>query len=229
MKRIFSTIATISSISGLVLIFTSVILAIYFFTDELVVRELSSKDKATAKAISNSPFTDAAIVKPKEKLVLELGLDKSELKLEQNYWKFEIPANTAVTHGAQIRVPSIGVDTSIFESQFAEYGLVNGVWRLPEHGAPDRPGPFVLAAHRWGFDGLSQAYREQHLFNKLPDLKVGEEIIINWNNKIFKYKVTAVEDNDHVSRIDDMILVTCRYYDSMQRVFIYAKMETQAI
>ncbi len=148
---------------------------------------------------------------------------KNDTTVIEDYHVFDVPTD-AGEFGNRLVIPSIGVDTTIWENQTGVQALDKRVWRMPYHGAPDRNSdPIVLAAHRWGEDHLSWEYRKQNLFLNLPEVKVGQEIKLTWFGEEYKYRVIHTEINSEVSRIDDLILMTCQSYHSPQRVFVYAE------
>jgi LPXTG-site transpeptidase (sortase) family protein len=136
-----------------------------------------------------------------------------------------IPENEAVAYGNTITIPSIGVDTSIYESLSGKLGLDKGVWRDPNHSTPEakeKNGPVVIAAHRWGPNDATWEYRNKHLFASFDRLKAGDEVFIKWNKKEYKYRISFIETNNQASRLDDLIMYTCLDYTSDQRIFVYA-------
>jgi LPXTG-site transpeptidase (sortase) family protein len=137
---------------------------------------------------------------------------------------FVVPNYEAADIGTRIKIESIGLDTTVYESQDPSLGLGAGVWRDPLYGYPDRDNgrPVVFAGHRWGEDRFSWEYRFQNLFTKFDQLKGGEEIIVTWNNREYKYKIRKVEENTLVTDTADLILYTCIYYFSPERIFVYA-------
>lgn len=137
--------------------------------------------------------------------------------------EFTVPANDVADIGTRIRIPSLKIDTSVYESWNIENALVKGVWRDPKHGTPDRFGePVVIAAHRWGENWFSWEYRKQHLFADFDQLQTGKEVIIIWNNVEYKYMIDHIEQNTYVSRSADLILYTCVDYNSSERIIVYA-------
>ena len=165
--------------------------------------------------------TDA---KKETEIITQTPLFMDETQDKQTQVQFEIPSDSAADLGNKLIVPTAGIDTTIWESTVGTYALEKGLWRMPYHETPDgESAPVVLAAHRWGADKLSWEYRKKNLFLNLPDVKVGDEITIIWFGAEIKYKVSHTEVNTEVSRIDDLILVTCQSYHTLNRVFVYAE------
>jgi len=133
-----------------------------------------------------------------------------------------IPENGAVDNGARIKIDSIGLDTNIYESWNADLALEKGVWRMPDQGTPittDRP--LVLSAHRWGLENLSWDFRAKNLFLNIPDINTGDIIEVTWNGEKYRYRVAALTEDVNVDRQADIMLITCKYYDSDIRYFVY--------
>lgn len=138
-----------------------------------------------------------------------------------------VPSGEAVTYGYRVRIPSQGLDTLIYECTTSECGLLkNAAWRIPEFGTPeDEDIITVIAAHRWGPDNFSTEKRIKELFYSFDKVQQGELIEIDWAGKTYKYQVTFKEENTVITRDeDDLILFTCKYYDSPIRIVVYAKL-----
>ncbi|MCA9387049.1 sortase [Candidatus Dojkabacteria bacterium] len=165
--------------------------------------------------------TDA---KKETEIITSKPLFLDETKSVNSQVEFDIPSDSAADLGNKLIVPTAGINTTIWESEIGTYALDKGVWRMPYHEAPDSDiSPVVLAAHRWGANSLTWEYRKQNLFLNLPDVKVGDEITIVWFGEEIKYRANHTEVNTEVSRIDDLILVTCQSYHTLNRVFVYAE------
>lgn len=127
-----------------------------------------------------------------------------------------------------IRIPSIGVETTILESPIEEYetALRQGVWIVPDFGVPVEQGPpVILVAHRFGYLSWTQAYREKNSFYKLPELENGDIVEIIWDQRKFVYEIYLGEDGTEISHYStDLILYTCRFLESDIRIFRYARL-----
>ena len=143
--------------------------------------------------------------------------------IEEESADLSIPSNTAVSNNVTIKISSIGVETIIFESLNGEQALNKGAWRSPYGGTPDNNFlPIILSAHRWGYETYSDEFRARNLFHNLPNINIGDYIIINWNNKEYRYKVTDLIESTQSEKTSDLILITCKYFNSPIRYFVYA-------
>lgn len=143
--------------------------------------------------------------------------------IEEESADLSIPSNTAVSNNFTIKISSIGVETIIFESLNGEQALNKGVWRSPFSGTPDNNVlPIILSAHRWGYETYTDEFRGKNLFLNLPNINIGDYVIINWNNKEYKYKVTDLIESTQSEKTSDLILITCKYFNSPIRYFVYA-------
>ena len=139
--------------------------------------------------------------------------------------------------GQYVEIPTLGIDTAVLEASSSAYedALRRGVWRVPEFGTPDGVSPsaslgqnngrlpIILAAHRFGYVAWTQRYREKNSFYKLPEVKVGESVVLTWNQHSYTYKVTKVEEGTEITDYSsDLILYTCKFLVSPIRVFVYA-------
>lgn len=139
-----------------------------------------------------------------------------------------IARDPSLPEGQYLAVPSLGIDTTVWEASNSAYeeALRKGVWRVPEFATPETAQvgrPIIMAAHRFGYVDWTQTYREKNSFYKLPDVKVGESIVVTWNQHRYTYKVTKIEEGDEITDYSsDLILYTCKFLVSPIRVFVYA-------
>ena len=160
-------------------------------------------------------------------------LSKSEVdKLtaaSQNASGRALPAfNPALPKTNRLIVPSIGVDTDIEEATYTNYesALKKGVWRVSDFGQPDKNGaPIILAAHRFGYIAWSNSYRHYNSFYNLPKMKVGDTVVIDWQQRQYTYGVYKTEKTTAISDYEaDLILYTCESLSGEERIFVYAKL-----
>jgi LPXTG-site transpeptidase (sortase) family protein len=140
-----------------------------------------------------------------------------------------IARDTSLPEGSFLAIPTIGVDTTIWEASSTEYeeALRQGVWRVPEFATPEESDgrPIILAAHRFGYIDWTQAYREKNSFYNLSEVKVGETVTITWNQHRYSYRVTKLEEGTEITDYSsDLILYTCKFLVSPQRIFVHAEL-----
>jgi LPXTG-site transpeptidase (sortase) family protein len=203
MKKLTHILANLNIVVGIFLAATSVLFLV-FPQQKTISADERKRDRETA-IIQKDLFTEK----------------KEEVKVPE---VILVPENEAVTYGSTIKVPSVGIDTSIYESKNINAALDKGVWRMPEHGTPANEGTTtVLAAHRWGPDNMPTEKRIKDLFYSLDKVNTGDVIEINWNGETYTYVVKDKEENSIVSKKPgDLILVTCKYYNSSMRIIVYA-------
>lgn len=130
--------------------------------------------------------------------------------------------------GGYVSIPAIGVKTVIIEQPSEDYeeALKQGVWRVPEFGTPmKRSLPTILVAHRFGYLRWSNQYRREHSFFNLPKIAVGERVYVAWGQREYVYEVYAADEGVQISDYSaDLILYTCQYLESEQRIFRYARL-----
>lgn len=146
----------------------------------------------------------------------------------------EVTKDVSLPDGHYLSIPSIGVDTIIWEGESDNYdkALKKGVWRVGDFASPDTSAssvqagkPMILAAHRFGYLEWSQEYRLKNSFYNLPDLKEGDEIEIVWDKHRYSYLVQEVVEGTEITDYSsDLILYTCKFLVSPERIFVYAKL-----
>lgn len=122
-------------------------------------------------------------------------------------------------------IDSIGVRGEIHEGDYSEAILRSGLWRVPEFGTPENnTTPIIIAAHRWGYLSWTAAFRKLNSFYNLPNLKIGDTVQINWNQRKFIYKIYAEDTGESITDYSaNLILYTCQLWNSPIRIFKYAK------
>ena len=108
-----------------------------------------------------------------------------------------------------------------------ERGLERGVVRIPDFGRTgDRDLPMILAAHRFGFRWWwENDYARQHSFYYLPDLRPGDLVTIIDGGRRWYYEIYASSEGVKITdEKADLVLYTCKYLNSNQRYFQYARL-----
>jgi len=147
-------------------------------------------------------------------------------KQENNTTVYTLPPfDSSLSTTNTIIIPSIGVNSSIIEDANAEKALKKGIWRATDWGTPEEKIvnlPTIIAAHRFGYIYWSAEFRKTSSFFNLPKTKIGDTVQIIWNQRRYEYVLYKSEDNSQVTDYDaDLILYTCRMYNSPIRVFRY--------
>lgn len=81
-------------------------------------------------------------------------------------------------------VPSMALDEHIYGGD-SEYILSKGVWRRPLTSTPDKGGNIVLIGHRF-------TYHNSAVFYNLDKVKIGDNLAVYWNQKMYSYTVISV-------------------------------------
>lgn len=97
----------------------------------------------------------------------------------------------------RLYMPQINVDIPVVELQPGEAeskALDRGaLHRVPENGNPKDGGNYVLAAHRFTL-GLTPAQtRAQSPFYHIDQMKVGDEVYVDYSGVRYAYKITATK------------------------------------
>ncbi len=83
-------------------------------------------------------------------------------------------------------IPSLGLEQEIFESA-DQSALKKGVWRYPRASSPDQGMNTVLIGHRFTYGGPA-------VFYHLDKVKVGDTVVLYWNQKKHEYRVDAMTE-----------------------------------
>ena len=134
------------------------------------------------------------------------------------------PLDESLPTTNMISIPSIGVNSQIYEGTDPKEALDRGVWRAPEFGTPEDSVSTILAAHRFGYISWSSSFRTTNSFFNLPKTDSGDRVEIIWNQRKYIYEIYKAEDGTHITDYSaDLVLYTCRLFNSPVRVFRYAE------
>ena len=161
-----------------------------------------------------------------EQIAKEVIINEEELNKEVGEETYPIPPlRDDLPEGYWVIIPSINVDSPISSNKDYRKALVSGTWIVPDFGTPEQPSSsIILAAHRFGYTSWSRETRNKISFYKLPETEIGDEISIYWNKREYVYKIYAKEESTFISDYEaDLILYTCKYFNSPVRIFRYAE------
>jgi len=207
-KKFLKALSKTYLIFGIVLIFFAFsIIAITFYPQ--IWYSLSKTATETEASTIQEQLTEIAEYEP------EKEIEEQEITLP--------PLDTSLPKENLLRIASIGVDSEISQEQDPNKGLDKGIWMVPDFGTPEiNDLPIIIAAHRFGYVYWSSEFREKSSFYNLPKLRVGDRVQIIWNQRSYEFEVYKAEDNTQITDYEaDLILYTCRMYNSPVRVFRY--------
>lgn len=115
-------------------------------------------------------------------------------------------------------IPAIGVDMQIgSERRFLDFG--GWVQSSNQENEPN-----LIAIHRFGWDNLSPEQKIKQTLYHVQKLKGGDKIYLIWNGKRYQYEVTNLTDDTNNPPItDDLVLYTCKFFNSNHRIFVQTK------
>ena len=130
----------------------------------------------------------------------------------------------------RIIIPKIGVN--IHYGTNGKASLDEGAWwRYPERGNPEKGGNFIIAAHRFSIQPTPQETVIKSPFYHIDKLKLGDQILIDYNGKRYGYQVSKIFNvKPNATEIEAptndarLTLYTCDLGGSRDgRVVLYAK------
>ena len=93
-----------------------------------------------------------------------------------------------LTDEKRLLIPSIGVDSPIIEGA-DDSALNRGSWLIPGTSTPDQGGNTVISGHRFKYLPPNNT-----TFYLLDKLQPGDDIQVQWNEKLYHYRVTNSRD-----------------------------------
>lgn len=158
-----------------------------------------------------------------EKIVKEITPHKVEAR--ENVISNIPPIDPALPEGLFVIIPKIGVESPISTSRDYNDGLEKGSWIVSNYGTPEKTElPIILAAHRFGYSSWSTEKRNKISYFNLPNTGDEDEVYIYWNQRKYKYRIYKAEESTYISDYTaDLILYTCKFFNSPIRIFRYAE------
>jgi len=222
MKKILKMLINVSTFIGIILLFIPVIIILYyvFSTPQVTVYDPIKENEILLRPV----FTDSTDPRKIPADFTDPFLQNNAVKKSDKPLELTIPEKEVVNIGTRLIIPSIGVDTTVYESWNIEDALSMGVWRDLYYGVPDRQEnvPIVLTAYRWGDSSFTSDFRSQNLFVNLDKLEIDAEISLIWNEIEYRYRVSNIEKSENAYRNTDLILYTTFDFKTSERLFIYA-------
>lgn len=159
-----------------------------------------------------------------EKIVREITPEIIEKK-EETISRIP-PLDPSLPEGSFVIIPKISVESPISTSKNYKEGLDKGSWIVSDYGNPEKTElPIILAAHRFGYSSWTAEKRNKISYFNLPQTADGDEIIIYWNQRKYKYRIYNAEESTYISDYSaDLILYTCKFFNSPIRIFRYAEL-----
>jgi sortase (surface protein transpeptidase) len=215
-QKALNTTGNIYTIVGALLCFASIALLAYpqlpFLLNKL---NFNSPEKEVANL--NVPVTteeEPNTVVPVE--VPTIQLPDKDLSLTEK--------NTLI-------ISKIGVKAEIITGEDPVEALKKGPWIVSDYANPEQnyleetTKSIIIASHRFGYSTWSTELRNQISFFNLPQTKVGDHITIIWNQREYVYEIFETDENKYIKDIEaDLILYTCKYYNSPIRIFRFANL-----
>jgi sortase (surface protein transpeptidase) len=210
-KKFFEKISNIYNIMG-VLILTLGFILILIPTGPYIWYLINPQ--ATQTEINS---LSAEIIPEKESIQIEDGKTQGDSLPEVDK---TLPKDNFVL------IDSIDVYSPLHSGDDFIEALNRGTWIVPEFGDPindDRP--IILASHRFGYSSWTKETRNKISFYNLPKTEVGDKIEIIWNQMLFEYEIYKTEESNYITDYNaDLILYTCKFFNSPIRIFRYANM-----
>ncbi len=136
------------------------------------------------------------------------------------------PVDPSLPLGHILRISTIGVEANVTISLDSDEALKNGAWMVPDFGRPDDfSQPTIIASHRYGWLWWWQSdFGKKNSFYNLPTTKLGDTIEIISDQRSYQYEIYDIEEGKVIEDYSaDLILYTCKFLNSPERYFVYAK------
>ncbi len=141
---------------------------------------------------------------------IEYRIDKpDEAKIIQQVEKQETYTENKLV------IPAVGVDMIIGTDK---QSLDNGGWvqRLSSDSLPN-----LIAIHRFGWSNLSAEQKMKQTLYHVYKLREGDVVFVIWSGKKYEFTVkNIIESTDNPANDEDLVIYTCKFFNSSQRVFI---------
>lgn len=206
-KKTFKKILNVYTFLGMILILCSIVLILIPTTPYILYRLKPSETEIEV-----------------EKIIADLGEFQEDEAEGTGYQEEEAPIDTSLPRENYLVIDRISVYSPITGGENYEKALETGTWIVPDFGTPaENENPIILAAHRFGYIYWDKQTREEISFFNLPKLEVGDKVKIIWEQRGYTYEIYKAEESTYISDYSaDLILYTCKYFSSPERIFRYA-------
>lgn len=92
-----------------------------------------------------------------------------------------------------IFIPSVSIQADIREGGPDTLDKGFAWHRLPDQGDPSKGGNMIITGHSFVWGYKPDEVKKRSIFYDLKDIKVGDEVLINWDGKQYKYNVSKVK------------------------------------
>jgi len=181
-------------------------------------------------AIPTAPYVwyrlnPKAVEKDEEKIAVEVVGNKENIPQPQQPEEDTIPPiNPDLPQGYFVVIEDVGINSPITLTKDYKKALTKGTWIVNDFGTPENNNlPIILAAHRFGYSSWGTKKRNLISFYNLPKTGAGTKVKIYWNQREYIYEIYNGNVGTHITDYNaDLILYTCKYYNSPERIFRYA-------
>ena len=215
-KKLLDTAGTIYTIIGGIFCFAALALLAYPQLPTILNKLNFNSPEKEVQTLNTPISSDTTTPTTEEPNTLQIKLPEKDYSLTEK--------NTLI-------IPKIGVNAEIMTGQDSIEALKQGPWIVYDYADPEQnylqetTKSIIIASHRFGYSSWSTEYRNQISFFNLPKTIIGDNVVIIWNQREYIYQISAVEESSYVKDIDsDLILYTCKYYNSPIRIFRYANL-----
>ncbi|HWT55701.1 MAG TPA: class E sortase [Candidatus Microsaccharimonas sp.] len=120
------------------------------------------------------------------------GTRAAELHKQLHPPKTATASTTPVNHSNSVIIPSMLLDQPINEGPVSQtYAILNkGIWHWPDSSTPDKGSNTVLLGHRFTYT------QPKGVLYYLDKVKMNDEIGVWWNNHLYTYRVSAINEVD---------------------------------
>jgi LPXTG-site transpeptidase (sortase) family protein len=219
-KKLIKIFANINITLGIIAIVFAIITVLFIGFPQLFQIFNLSSPEAEIATLTQSIDKDFERYKPKKiaheetkEVIIEPEIEKKTLP----------PINFSLPNRQILNIPKIEVDGIILEGEDFNTLLEQGIWRVHDFGTPEDETVMILASHRFGYITWTSEHRNKNSFYHLPKTGVGDRIEIVWNQKLYLYEIYKTEESTEITDYTaDLILYTCKLYNSPIRIFRYA-------
>lgn len=152
------------------------------------------------------------------------GIDNSSSSTS----KYLPPLDLTLPKEPYVLIPSINVASPISIDTDYTKALRDGTWMVPDYGTPENGlVPIIVAAHRFGYINWDNETRQRVSYYNLPQTKIGDRVEIVWGQRKYTYEIYGKAEGSKITDYSgDLILYTCKYFNSPIRIFRYARLVT---
>lgn len=115
-------------------------------------------------------------------------------------------------------IPKIGVDVEISsDKNLLDSGKGGWMQEVNKNNLP-----LFIAVHRFGWNNITPDEKMKQTLYHVYKLEKGDKVIVLWEGEKYEYEVKELSEGENNPVVEEggLVIYTCRFFDSLERIFV---------